>query len=35
MSASSGRHAESVPKNFFYSRVLDKNEGEFQNINPE
>lgn len=29
-----GRHAEQVPKDFFYSRVVEKNDDEFQKISP-
>ncbi|QKY21193.1 hypothetical protein B4589_012715 [Halolamina sp. CBA1230] len=30
-----GRHAEQVPKDFFYSRVIEKNESDFQEISPQ
>jgi len=29
-----GRHAETVPQQFFYSRIVEKNEEDFQEINP-
>jgi len=34
ISPATGRHADQVPKEFFYSRVIEKNEEDFQKISP-
>jgi hypothetical protein len=34
MAPTTGRHAEQVPTDFFYSRVIEKNQEDFQKISP-